>query len=191
MLLKGYAAAYSVGAPFTSRGGRVVVPYNGVMGVPLFMKLGITGSRTITDFDFISCFTMRDRQFRAFCREHGLGRRKVTAVVSGGAGGGDALAYRAAEALGIRNILFLPDRKKFPGRLIPRAFYERNRRIAECCDVLLAVWDGKSHGTENTIACARRIGKPVFLIVAGPAAVSAPPENGAEKRGKPGRFRKS
>ncbi|MBQ9502594.1 MAG: hypothetical protein IJU70_10600 [Lentisphaeria bacterium] len=132
------------------------------------MKLGITGSRTVTEFDLVPYFTMRDRAFRAFCREHGLGRRKITAVVSGGAKGVDALAYRTAEALGLRNIQFLPDRKKFPGRLIPRAFHERNRRIAECCDVLLAVWDGKSRGPKNTLDCARKIGKPVFLIVAGP-----------------------
>ena len=146
------------------------MPYNGVMGVPLFMKLGITGSRSIADFDFVPYFTLRDRAFRAFFREHGFIRRKVTAVVSGGAKGVDALAYRTAETLGIRNIQFLPDRKRFPGRLISRAFHERNRRIADCCDVLLAVWDGKSRGTKNTLVCARRIGKPVFLIVVGPSS---------------------
>ena len=140
-----------------------------VTGVPLFMKIGITGSRTITDFDFVPYFTMRNREFRAFCRMHGLGRRKVTAVVSGGARGVDTLAYRAAEALEIRNIQFLPDRERFPGRLIARAFHERNRRIAECCDVLLAVWDGKSPGTKNTLVCARKINKPVFRIIVDPA----------------------
>jgi len=133
------------------------------------MKLGITGSRSIADFDLVPYFTMRNREFRAFCREHGLIRRKVTAVVSGGARGVDALAYRTAETLGIRNIQFLPDRKRFPGRLIAKAFYERNRRIAAGCDVLLAVWDGKSRGTKNTLACAQKIGKPVFLIVVGPS----------------------
>ena len=134
------------------------------------MKLGVTGSRTIADFDFVPYFTMRDGAFRAFCRAHGLGRRKVTAVVSGGARGVDAQAYRTAEALGIRNIQFLPDRKRFPGRLISKAFYERNRRIAAYCDVLLAVWDGKSRGTKNTLVCARKINKPAFVIVAPPAA---------------------
>ena len=128
------------------------------------MKLGITGSRTITEFDFIPYFTMRDKEFRAFCRQHGLGRRKITLVITGGAKGIDTLAFQTAEAAGIRNLQFLPDRKKFPGRLVSRAFQERNRQIVASCDVLLAVWDGRSHGTKNTLAYAREINKPVYLV---------------------------
>ena len=128
------------------------------------MKLGITGSRTITDFDFIPYFFMRDGKFRAFCREHGLGRRKITEVITGGARGIDTVAFRTAEAVGIRNLLFLPDREKFPGKLIVKAFQERNRQIVDSCDVLLAVWDGSSHGTRNTLAYARKVRKPAFLI---------------------------
>ena len=82
------------------------------------MKLGITGSRSITEFDFIPYFTMRDREFRAFCRRHGLGRRKITAVITGGARGIDTLAFQAAEAAGIRNLRFLPDRAKFRGKTV-------------------------------------------------------------------------
>ena len=128
------------------------------------MKLGITGSRSITQFDFIPYFTMRDKEFRAFCRQHGLGRRKITLVITGGARGIDTLAFQSAESLGIRNLQFLPDRKKFPGRLVSKAFQERNRQIVDSCDILLAVWDGRSHGTKNTLACAREINKPVYLV---------------------------
>ena len=128
------------------------------------MKLGITGSRTITEFDFIPYFTMRDKEFRAFCRQHGLGRRKITLVITGGAKGIDTLAFQTAEAAGIRNLQFLPDRTKFPGRLVSRAFQERNRQIVASCDVLLAVWDGRSHGTKNTLAYAREINKPMYLV---------------------------
>ncbi len=128
------------------------------------MKLGITGSRTITEFDFIPYFTMQDRAFRAFCRQHRLGRRKITTVITGGAKGIDTLAFQTAEAAGIRNLRFLPDRKKFPGRLVSRAFQERNRQIVDCCDLLLAVWDGRSHGTKNTLAYARKIRKPMYLV---------------------------
>ena len=88
------------------------------------MKLGITGSRTITKFDFIPYFTMQDKDFRAFCRKHGLGRRKITMVITGGARGIDMLAFLTAESAGIRNLQFLPDRKKFPGKLIMKAFQE-------------------------------------------------------------------
>ena len=128
------------------------------------MKLGITGSRTITDFDFIPYFFMRDGEFRAFCREHGFGRRKITEVITGGARGIDTIAFRTAEAVGIRNLQFLPDREKFPGKLIVKAFQERNRQIVDSCDVWLAVWDGNSHGTRNTLAYARKVRKPAFLI---------------------------
>lgn len=128
------------------------------------MKLGITGSRTIEQFDFIPYFTMRDENFCAFCRRRGLGRRKITEVITGGAKGIDTLAFQAAEAAGIRNRQFLPDRRKFPGKLIIRAYQERNRQIVDRCDILLAVWNGKSRGTRNTLSYARQAGKPVFLI---------------------------
>lgn len=93
-----------------------------------------------------------------------MGRRKVTRVITGGARGVDSLAFRTAESVGILNIQFLPDRKKYPGKLVAKAFQERNRQIVNNCDVLLAVWDGKSHGTKNTLAYALKINKPVFLI---------------------------
>ena len=128
------------------------------------MKLGITGSRAITDFNFIPYFTMQDKAFRAFCRRHGLGRRKVTKVITGGARGIDSIAFRTAASAGIRNLQFLPDRKKFPGKLVLKAFQERNKKIVDSCDVLLAVWDGRSHGTKNTLAYAQRVNKPAFLI---------------------------
>ena len=130
----------------------------------LFMKLGITGSRTITQFDFMPYFMMKDKDFRAFCRKHGLGRRKITQVITGGARGIDTTAFRTAGSAGIRNLQFLPDRKKFPGKLILKAYQERNRQIVDSCDILLAVWDGKSRGTKNTLAYARRVKKPAFLI---------------------------
>ncbi len=128
------------------------------------MKLGITGSRTITQFDFIPYFTMQDKAFRAFCRQHGLGRRKITTVITGGARGIDTLAFQAAGSAGIRNLQFLPDRKKFPGQLLPKAYQERNRQIVDSCDILLAIWDGRSHGTKNTLSYARKIDKPMYLV---------------------------
>ena len=128
------------------------------------MKLGITGSRSIVRFDFMPYFTLNDKKFRAFCRKHGLGRRKITEVITGGARGIDTIAFQTAAAAGIRNLQFLPDRKKFPGKLVLKAFQERNKQIVDSCDVLLAIWDGKSHGTKNTLGYAQRINKPALLI---------------------------
>ena len=128
------------------------------------MKLGITGSRSITRFDFLPYFFKRDPAFRAFCRAHGMSRRRITTVISGGARGIDTLAARAAEAAGLKSTVLPPDREKYPGRRIYRAYLERNRAIVDACDLLLAVWDGKSRGTRHTIACACRCGRPVFLV---------------------------
>lgn len=128
------------------------------------MKLGITGSRSITQFDFLPYFFKRDPAFRAFCREHGMSRRRITVVVSGGARGIDTIAAEAAEAAGLRSTVLLPDREKYPGKMIYRAYMERNRAIVDACDLLLAVWDGKSRGTRHTIDCARRQGRPVFVV---------------------------
>ena len=128
------------------------------------MKLGITGSRSITQFDFMPYFMMKDKDFRAFCRKHGLGRRKITEVISGGARGIDSIAFQTAASAGIRNLQIFPDRKTFPGKLVLKAFQERNKQIVDNCDILLAIWDGKSHGTKNTLAYAQRVNKPAFLI---------------------------
>ena len=128
------------------------------------MKLGITGSRSIAQFDFMPYFMMRDKDFRAFCRKHGLLRRKITEVITGGARGIDTIAFRTAASAGIRNHQILPDRKNFPGKLILKACQDRNEPIVDRCDVLLAGWDGTSHGTENTLAYARKVNKPAFLI---------------------------
>ena len=128
------------------------------------MKLGITGSRSITQFDFLPYFFKRDPAFRAFCREHGMSRRRITAVISGGARGVDTLAARAAEAASLQSTVMSPDREKYPGRLIYRAYMERNRAIVDACDLLLAVWDGSSRGTRFTIEYASRQGKPVFVV---------------------------
>ena len=84
---------------------------------------------------------MQDKDFCAFCRKHGLGRRKITMVITGGARGIDTLAFQTAESAGIRNLQFLPDRKKFPGKLVLKAFQERNRQIVDNCDILLAIAD--------------------------------------------------
>ena len=129
------------------------------------MKLGITGSRSITDFDFYPYFTLKDASFRRFCRTYGSRRGRITTVFSGGAAGVDSSAFLAAERLSIRNVVFLPDRVRHPGRLFLRSYQERNERIVDSCDLMLAVWNGTSHGTRNAIRYARKVKKPVYLVL--------------------------
>lgn len=41
---------------------------------------------------------------------------------------------------------------------------ERNRRLVDCCDVLLAVFDGTSGGTSYTVNLASKKGKIIIVI---------------------------
>ena len=82
------------------------------------------------------------------------------AIVSGGAKGADTCAREFATRKGIKMIEFLPDYKRY-GRSAPLV---RNRQIIDCCDKVLAFWDGKSKGTKYTIDYAEKMGKPVRVI---------------------------
>ena len=82
------------------------------------------------------------------------------AIVSGGAKGADTYAREFAEKKGIRLIEHLPDYAKY-GKVAPLV---RNRLIIDCCDEVLAFWDGKSQGTKYTIDYAKKMGKPVRIV---------------------------
>ncbi len=82
------------------------------------------------------------------------------AIVSGGAKGADTYAREFAEKKGIRLIEHLPDYAKY-GKVAPLV---RNRQIIDCCDEVLAFWDGKSKGTKYTIDYAKKMGKPVRIV---------------------------
>lgn len=124
------------------------------------MKLGITGSRTIRNFDFSCLFSKQEASFRTF-----LGRRRVTRIICGGAQGIDMLAEQSAKSMDIPVTVFLPDYRRYH----LGAPLKRNEQIVDACDALLAVWNGKksSKGTIYTIQYALSTGKPVFLIKAG------------------------
>lgn len=50
-------------------------------------------------------------------------------------------------------------------------YVRANQAVLKCCDVLLAVWDGRpaqgKAGTANVVARARAMGKPVVIVCAG------------------------
>lgn len=108
------------------------------------MKLAIVGSRGISDIrlaDYI--------------------KEIPSEIVSGGARGIDTLAADYAKANKITLTEFLPDYRKY-GRSAPII---RNRQIIEAADKVLAIWDGKSRGTQNSISLARKLDKEVLLFV--------------------------
>ena len=86
------------------------------------MKLGISGSRDIGDFDFREYFLLKNLNFRKF---------------TGGARGIDTMAENAANMLQISTIVFHPDFEKFHGKLRFAAFWAHNEDILCNCDLCL------------------------------------------------------
>ena len=85
----------------------------------------------------------------------------VTEIVSGGARGVDTCAREFALANGIKLTEFLPEYDKY-GRGAP---LRRNITIIEYADLVLAFWDGSSHGTKYVIDNCKKRGVPVKVYV--------------------------
>lgn len=71
----------------------------------------------------------------------------------------DALAEQYARKHNIPLREFRPDYRQY-GKQAP---FVRNRQIVEACDLVLAFWDGVSHGTMYTVHYAKKLGKTVKL----------------------------
>lgn len=102
------------------------------------MKVIIAGSRNIPDYN--ATYTML---YNRLWNLHW----KITEVVSGGADGADQIGERYAAIQSIPVKRFLPDwdtHGKAAGPI-------RNALMASYADALIALWDGKSRGTENMI----------------------------------------
>lgn len=85
---------------------------------------------------------------------------ETTEIISGGARGVDTSAREYANAHDIPITEILPDYKIYPGRIAP---LKRNIEIIERADLVLAFWDGESHGTKFVIDNCRKLGKRVIV----------------------------
>jgi len=110
------------------------------------MKLLIAGSRSITSVD-LSPYVPAG----------------VDTIISGGAAGVDTLAERLADARRISKIILRP-RYDLYGRGAP---LRRNREMVDMADGVLVIWDGVSRGTKYTVDYAKKMGKPVTVVVIG------------------------
>ena len=115
------------------------------------MKVIIAGSRSITDPDIVYSTI-------------GASRFTISEVVCGYARGVDMIGLRWAKATGTPY-------KVFPARWVDRdgernwnAGFERNERMADYADALIAVWDGFSGGTKHTMQCMGKRAKPIYYI---------------------------
>lgn len=111
-------------------------------------KIAIIGSRNITSVAIGDVI----RQF------FGMDFNDIE-IISGGAKGVDTLAENFAKSNGIKVDVFKPN-YSLHGR---GATFVRNRAMVDACDYVLAIWDGKSHGTQYTINYAKNKGKVVHI----------------------------
>ena len=84
----------------------------------------------------------------------------VTEIISGGARGIDTDARSYALQHGIKLTELLPEYQKY-GRAAP---IRRNISIIEHADLVLAFWDGRSHGTKFVIDTCRDRGIPIKVF---------------------------
>lgn len=122
------------------------------------MKVIIAGSRHINDYQLVS--TVISNTISKY-------NISVTEVVSGCANGPDILGEQWALENNIPVTPFpaewdditAPDAKikinKWGKQYNALAGFQRNERMAEYADVLIAIWDGKSHGTKDMIERAK------------------------------------
>lgn len=110
------------------------------------MKLLIAGSRTIEKFD-LTGYIPSDTDL----------------IISGGAKGIDTLAEKFADDNGIEKLIVRPQYDLF-GRAAP---FKRNEQMVDMSDEVLAVWDGRSRGTEYTLKYAKKKRKKITEIIVG------------------------
>ncbi len=115
------------------------------------MKVIIAGSRRLSNL----------LAARELARAIVESKFEITEVVSGAAKGIDLLGENWA-------LLHNVPVKRFPAnwqRFGRAAGFIRNGEMAEYADALIAVWDGRSQGTQNMIAEARNLKLPTHVHI--------------------------
>jgi len=123
------------------------------------MKVIIAGSRSLTDWAVIRKFV------DDVMKQVGPG----VEFISGGAPGVDSMSAYLLKKAGREVRVFKPD---WEG-LGKRAGFARNTQMAQAGDVLFALWDGASKGTDHMIEEMRRLGKKRFVRKVAPTVPAA------------------
>jgi hypothetical protein len=120
------------------------------------LKIIIAGSRSITDYNaLISAIDLA-------IASKVIVPASSFEIVSGGAKGVDSLARRYATEFGYPLTEMKPQYKNRYDRGAP---LRRNIDIANYGDVLVAVWDGISTGTQHIITYMQKLNKPVYIHI--------------------------
>ncbi|KKL16418.1 hypothetical protein LCGC14_2495760 [marine sediment metagenome] len=130
------------------------------------MKVIIAGSRQIMNYQLVSAVISNTLS------KYNI---QITEIVSGCAGGVDTLGEQWALEHGVKVEPFpaLWDDITVPNALIrtnkfgkqynARAGFQRNEKMAQYGDVLIAVWDGESRGTRDMIKAAKSKNLAVYV----------------------------
>jgi hypothetical protein len=134
------------------------------------MKVAIIGSRT---FDNKNRLFIEMKLFRQVLTS--FKKPDITEIVSGGAQGADKLAEEYANEMKLKLKVFKADWTDFAepcriktgpqGEYNALAGFNRNTKIIEYCDQVIAFWDGKSPGTKDSLDKSVKLGKKVNIII--------------------------
>lgn len=128
---------------------------------PETLKIGIVGSRKR---DSSQDKTLIKKTLLKLVK---INPSKKAVIISGGCPkGADRFAEELAEELSIEIIVYAPDKAK-KGRINTlKAFKDRNMKIAEDSDILIAaVSPERKGGTEQTIKHFEKLGKKEIILV--------------------------
>ena len=87
--------------------------------------------------------------------------QEITEIVSGGARGIDTCAKNYAAEHHIQLTEFLPNYREY-GKSAP---LKRNLEIIRYADIVIAFWDGKSHGTKFVIDNCRHMRREIKIFI--------------------------
>lgn len=116
------------------------------------LDVAIVGSRTVTSYEALE----------RVLREAPAHWMDDPRFISGGADGVDTLAEHYARRNDIPIDIIEPDWSDWSDG---NPAIERNAEIVEKADCVIALWDGKSNGTRDTINKALDRGTPVYVEV--------------------------
>ena len=122
----------------------------------MIINIGMIGSRHYKHLDNISD-VMDWLEQKVFC----LGYSQIK-WFSGGASGVDTRVRQECEKRKNDFTEFKPD---FSNGYDVQKYFDRNDLIVNKVNILIAFWDGESHGTSYTISRAGRLGKTVLTIL--------------------------
>lgn len=130
------------------------------------MKVIVAGSRDVTDYNLVK------ETIESTLKVYGI---EITELVHGGARGVDELAKRWADKRGILAVEFpahwndlnvkdtLIKTNRFGKKYNALAGFNRNKRMAEYANVLIALRKNNSPGTTHMIETAGEMGLQVFV----------------------------